>query len=167
MFELREVDGYMGALQCLIPFFYNSAAQTNKSTDQSLNLISTELIYKKLDSDTCIFFFKIQRKRQKMWSLQRTLDSHVILAVDILVVQWNLRFNSRYLFLLLWMMSTKIRYVLKMHSSFSFVCISIAITMLRKVNTKTKNWIQVVTVNRNGPMKYSSKTWSWRLLRPV
>lgn len=57
MFELREVDGYMGALQCLIPFFYNSAAQTNKSTDQSLNLISTELIYKKLDSDTCIFFF--------------------------------------------------------------------------------------------------------------
>lgn len=65
MFELREVDGYMGALQCLIPLFYNSAAQTNKSTDQSLNLISTKLIYKKLDSDTCIFFFKIQRKRQK------------------------------------------------------------------------------------------------------
>lgn len=65
MFELREVDGYMGALQCLIPLFYNSAAQTNKRTDQSLNLISTKLIYKKLDSDTCIFFFKIQRKRQK------------------------------------------------------------------------------------------------------
>lgn len=29
MFELREVDGYMGALRCLIPLFYNSAAQTN------------------------------------------------------------------------------------------------------------------------------------------
>lgn len=118
--------------------------------------------------------FNVKGRRRKLagvheclWSLQRTLDSHVILAVDILVVQWNLRFNSRYLFLLLWMMSTKIRYVLKMHSSFSFVCISIAITMLRKVNTKTKNWIQVVTGNRHGPMKYSSKTWSWRLLRPV
>lgn len=113
--------------------------------------------------------FNVKGRRRKLagvheclWSLQRTLDSHVILAVDILVVQWNLRFNSRYLFLLLWMMSTKIRYVLKMHSSFSF-----AITMLRKVNTKTKKWIQVVTVNRNGPIKYSSKTWSWRLLRPV
>lgn len=43
MFELREVDGYMGALQCLIPLFYNSAAQTNKSTDQSnkINLQET------------------------------------------------------------------------------------------------------------------------------
>lgn len=71
----RQLHGGGGALPCLIPLYYNSAAQTNKSTDQFFNLISTELIYKKLDSDTCIFFFKsnVKGRRRKLSGVHECL----------------------------------------------------------------------------------------------